>query len=396
MAHPGKIKFWISMLVVLSWVAMCSIRPSAAEMAITPSPTLTAVSRLIPGDPADALNPDLAIGDNEVVMAASAWQSGRSLPGVGRITKAAVIELVLYWIDRWPVNRELPSISREALRQIGERQTLKLPTQSSPGPVQITRNLSASKVRPGSSFTVSISIEAHQEISIVRLFDLLPQGWQVEGNPFSVQKRLKTGEVRQVTYSVTVPKSAWGRVELVGLAKSELGQLQAISGDAYIVVTPEAPLSLEEALMGPDGILSDAEFFRVMDLWISGEPVPATGGKTITDGVFFKLLDLWIATPSQVLPTPGFLDPATPLLQSSTASYLEITGTPAASIHVQVYDLNGKHVFSQKSEGSKIRLRTSNPEGRLLAQGVYLYVVTVKGFDGSWATSEVRKLVLLR
>ena len=66
-------------------------------------------------------------------------------------------------------------------------------------------------------------------------------------------------------------------------------------------------------------------------------------------------------------------------------------GSGIKSIGVQVLDLTGKLIFSREESGSVLAFND-----RTLANGVYLYVVRVRGFDGREYVSEVHKLVILR
>jgi hypothetical protein len=66
-------------------------------------------------------------------------------------------------------------------------------------------------------------------------------------------------------------------------------------------------------------------------------------------------------------------------------------GAGIESIGVQVWDLTGKLIFSKEESGSVLAFND-----KTLANGVYLYVVRVRGFDGQEYVSEVRKLVILR
>jgi hypothetical protein len=75
---------------------------------------------------------------------------------------------------------------------------------------------------------------------------------------------------------------------------------------------------------------------------------------------------------------------------------VHVQGRGIAGIQLQVYDLGGHLVTDQSASGASLRWNGLSSLGRTLANGVYLYVVTVKGQDGSVIRSEVRKLVILR
>jgi hypothetical protein len=46
--------------------------------------------------------------------------------------------------------------------------------------------------------------------------------------------------------------------------------------------------------------------------------------------------------------------------------------------------------------GPRLMITLADKAGRRMANGVYLYLITVRGINGETITSEVRKLVLLR
>lgn len=70
-------------------------------------------------------------------------------------------------------------------------------------------------------------------------------------------------------------------------------------------------------------------------------------------------------------------------------------GEGIASVQLQLFNLAGKSLIDQSRKGSWLTLPAVNEAGRLLPNGVYLYAVTVKGFDGA-IVSEVKKLIILR
>ncbi|MCS6937604.1 MAG: gliding motility-associated C-terminal domain-containing protein, partial [Candidatus Bipolaricaulota bacterium] len=63
---------------------------------------------------------------------------------------------------------------------------------------------------------------------------------------------------------------------------------------------------------------------------------------------------------------------------------------------VQVYNLTGKLVFSAETAGKSLSWNGLSSDGRQLANGVYLYVMTVKGTYGDLVQTRVQKLAILR
>jgi hypothetical protein len=83
------------------------------------------------------------------------------------------------------------------------------------------------------------------------------------------------------------------------------------------------------------------------------------------------------------------------LSQNSNDFTLTVTGQGVASVGLKLYNLAGGLVLEREAQGNALQFQLNGPGGAW-ANGVYLYVVTVKGFDGSILRSEVRKLVVLR
>jgi hypothetical protein len=74
-----------------------------------------------------------------------------------------------------------------------------------------------------------------------------------------------------------------------------------------------------------------------------------------------------------------------------------IDGQGVSSAQVEVFDLKGRKVFdSGEVQDNTFTWNLQNNAGQRLANGVYLYVVRVRGFDGREYVSEVRKLVIVR
>jgi hypothetical protein len=73
---------------------------------------------------------------------------------------------------------------------------------------------------------------------------------------------------------------------------------------------------------------------------------------------------------------------------------LELHAPSAERLSLQVFGLSGQMVFSAESATGTLRFAGVSNRGQRLAKGVYLYVVTLYGRDGSVWRSEVRKLVV--
>jgi uncharacterized repeat protein (TIGR01451 family) len=72
-------------------------------------------------------------------------------------------------------------------------------------------------------------------------------------------------------------------------------------------------------------------------------------------------------------------------------------GMGIAEISVHVFNLAGNAVFvSSWQQGTELDWPALTGDGRPLANGVYLYVISVRGWDGSLVRSRIQKLVILR
>jgi hypothetical protein len=84
------------------------------------------------------------------------------------------------------------------------------------------------------------------------------------------------------------------------------------------------------------------------------------------------------------------------LKQSGGQYRFEAQGYNIEGVQVQVYNLAGKQVFSAESAGNSLSWNGLSSDGRRLANGVYLYVLTVKGTYGDIVQTKVQKLAILR
>jgi hypothetical protein len=75
---------------------------------------------------------------------------------------------------------------------------------------------------------------------------------------------------------------------------------------------------------------------------------------------------------------------------------VEAQGANIATVRLQLYDLLGRLILDQEGRGNTMVLPAKTAQDTPLANGVYLYVVRVRGFDDREYVSEVRKLVIMR
>ncbi len=80
----------------------------------------------------------------------------------------------------------------------------------------------------------------------------------------------------------------------------------------------------------------------------------------------------------------------------SNGTEISVEGSGIAGLDLAVYDLSGRLLASQQADGNRLIFQALAANGQPLANGVYLYTVTVRGADGQTIRTEVRKLVVLR
>jgi len=116
---------------------------------------------------------------------------------------------------------------------------------------------------------------------------------------------------------------------------------------------------------------------------------PRGRGDRVTDGVRFRpfLRDGEGAPPFDIelLPNPI----------ADRAEFI-VRGPNIASFRVEVFDLAGRKVFEAEEKGSRLRFLGLDQRGKKLANGLYLYVVTLKKANGTLERITARKLLILR
>lgn len=83
-------------------------------------------------------------------------------------------------------------------------------------------------------------------------------------------------------------------------------------------------------------------------------------------------------------------------LSDGPGAQISVEGSGITGLALAVYDLSGQLVASEQAEGHNLAFRALSTHGQPLANGVYLYTVTVRGASGQTFQTQVRKLVVLR
>lgn len=176
--------------------------------------------------------------------------------------------------------------------------------------------------------------------------------------------------------------------------------------------TPRINVEIEEAVAEHSGdptLVEDADILWAIQLWVSGEEVPGTGGQTISDEKILELVRLWItgqpvssssaqSEPIEIGGTEGLTAREIKFFPNpmNNAATLAVKGSGIAGTKVEIFNLAGVKVFEQEASGDTLEFHSVDNEGRPLANGVYLYIVTIRGLDGEMIRSKVRKLIILR
>jgi hypothetical protein len=129
---------------------------------------------------------------------------------------------------------------------------------------------------------------------------------------------------------------------------------------------------------------------------------PSTGEVTFPYSPVRPYFNVDINCEGPTAVSPAAVEPQRPTLKAVRIEQrggllrFEAQGTGIAELQVELFDLMGRLVLKERGYGTELVATASSAQGKPLANGVYLYVVTVRGYDGSIVRSEVRKLAIVR
>jgi hypothetical protein len=157
---------------------------------------------------------------------------------------------------------------------------------------------------------------------------------------------------------------------------------------------PSTPNNLSAFDTNSSCFLDDPEFFAMIDGWVDGQ---------VGDTLFFAGVDAWVAQTNVCNVVSGSSVSALSIdavsLETNiatSATTFVVAGQGIEGLNVEVLSLDGTTVFSQSAAGTHLTWNQSATNGAPVANGTYLYVVTVEGADGQTVTSEVGKLAVVR
>ena len=281
-------------------------------------------------------NKNKVLDDAEIITSIDLWVKNGDVPGCSPPKKIGDTQIIQL-IDLWVKGSQLTVPLGGKVTAMGRGDSRIAPT----GQIA-TLATSVRTVRPGDSFVVTVTVDAKDGISGLLLSQVLPAGWsvkplQMSGAYFKASENkwlwLNAKGTVSVSYEVTVPATAQpGVYTIAGRAKAAVPGIEA----------ELQPLAVE--------VLGAPVALAVKAITLSQQPVRTSG------------------------------------------AYFVVEGVGIAQTTVRVFGLTGKLVFAQTAQGNVVPFSAASE----LANGVYLYVVTVQGADGQTVTSSIAKLVVLR
>jgi hypothetical protein len=277
-------------------------------------------------------NKNKVLDDAEIITAIDLWVKNGDVPGCSPPLKISDTQIIQL-IDLWVKGSQLTV-------PLGGKFT---PASVNPTTTRFaTLSTSVRAVRPGDSFVVTVNVDAKDGISGLLIAQSLPTGWsakpiQLSGAYYKASENkwlwLNAKGTVSVSYEVTVPATAQpGLYTIAGRVKA------AVPG----IESELQPLTVE--------VLGAPVALAVKAITLSQQPVRTSG------------------------------------------AYFAVEGVGIAQTTVRVFSMTGKLVFSQTAQGNVVPFSAASE----LANGVYLYVVTVQGADGQTVTSKIAKLVVLK
>lgn len=161
-------------------------------------------------------------------------------------------------------------------------------------------------------------------------------------------------------------------------------EIKPQSGEPFVItkITPTLPKTVSNG---------KTQSFYVTTQVPAGQPA-VTAYRPYFDTVLDCGALATASTPALMLPLR--ID-AIALSSEAGQLHLVIHGQGIQSVRLLVFDLSGTLRLDQAAEGSLLAMPAADDLGKPIANGVYLYVITVQGYDGQ-VTRYVSKLVVLR
>lgn len=309
-------------------------------------------------------------------------------------------------VDIQPTNSNLPSMTLGAGQQVRVTEDrLILGSGDGEAPTITSVNIpSVITIGAPTPWQVGFS-DPDGDVSAIRFEQFVAGAWVAAGE-FDPHVANQTQGVIGVQTTCDVAAPVQARVTLLDAA----GNQSAPWEYRYECVESSPPPqegTIGQALdVNHNNLLDGDEVGKAIQYWVLGQTVPGTD-QAIDDPTIRRLIKMWIlgepvsaasAAQAKALPRSHSLD--VQALQLSAPTLLErelrLRGQGIDAMRVQVFDLSGRLLKDETSVGPQLRFSLTDSTDHALANGVYLYVVSVQGLNGQGWQSTVRKLVVMR
>ena len=140
-----------------------------------------------------------------------------------------------------------------------------------------------------------------------------------------------------------------------------------------------------------DCVINDAEFFDIIDAWLS---------QAIGDAFFFDGVDAWIGQESVcvVASSSRMIDAVELKLQSrgSRGFVFSMSTASASELGVEIFGLNGQSLFENESGNGTLFWNLQARSGKQVANGVYIAKLTLRDQSGAVVGTELKRITVLR
>lgn len=192
---------------------------------------------------------------------------------------------------------------------------------------------------------------------------------------------------------IQTPSAGFADVAGTGFERVEL--IEDLNGDLepevvfYFSLTDV--FASYDACMGSSALALEIEFFRPEGSWYflssdAVEPATLEVDEPETN-----------AEPAVAMPFNVHQTFATTQSSQGDAIRFVAMGTGIESVRVEIFSLFGERIFdSGFVRNNALSWNRLTDDGRLVANGVYLYVITARGFNGQMVRSQVKKIAVVR
>jgi len=165
-----------------------------------------------------------------------------------------------------------------------------------------------------------------------------------------------------------------------------------------VEIAPDHKSAVVTGVDFKDRVNPGASDVQLAQIWVSGTAdVEVTANKLTSDeDTEMEAPQFAVTALTGTLSCSHVMASPNPVFEDNQV-YFMAEGQGIASVAVSIYDLSGRLVYeSGFVMGNEVAWDTRSETGESLANGVYLYVTTVKGLDGRVIAGGKKKLVLMR